>query len=355
MELVPDEVLANCFARLSPPEQALARLVCRRFYSILSTDAALQLRKWQGLLEPWLCVMGGVQEHHHEPMVELYDFLADKWRVMLPNPPTITFDFCCAVVKERLYKLGGFMGFLDFNVDKVPLMDVYNFRKHTWEKGRQMDEMREAFACGVINDRIYVAGGLVRKPFLQENLRVRSAEVYIPETDSWESIPAMKECRSCCASAVVGQKLYVIGGYGTDSILRSVEVFDPAIKTWEFRAQTPASWIIAGCAAIGHLIYFVVSSALEMEAVAVYDTQTDEWYVKGVIPLESLLNGSKGSLWGCTVLASKGKLYVLGGASSCSSGGLKCGLVYDPTLETWSPLKMMRSRRHGCAGVVIYL
>lgn len=47
----------------------------------------------------------------------------------------------------------------------------------------------------------------------------------------------MKEGRSCCASAVVGDKLFVIGGYGTESILRTVEMYDPVIDNWETRCE----------------------------------------------------------------------------------------------------------------------
>jgi len=148
-------------------------------------------------------------------------------------PSSTFFNFACAVLKSRLYMVGGFASLSSMS----PSVSVYDFSTNTWRKVAAMQQTREAFACGVVNGQIYVAGGLCWQPLHASNPRINTAEVYIPELNIWRSIANMKEGRSCCASAVVGDKLFVIGGYGTESILRTVEMYDPVIDNWETRCE----------------------------------------------------------------------------------------------------------------------
>lgn len=266
-------------------------------------------------------------------------------------PPNSFFNFSCAVVECNLYRVGGFVGLSDV----VSKMSVYNLRTNAWKEVNQMQELREACACGVIGGCIYVAGGYCRLRTMEP--RLSSAEVYVPEKNIWCPIASMKEGRSCCASAVVGEKLYVIGGYGKLNVLQTVEVYDPVVDTWERKASMPGLWILAGCASIGSKIYVIGSDmmAMDRQELAVYDTKLDAWDMVGPIPFDKLVTGFRCSLWGCAVAAAEGKLYVLGGASSYDAGGLSTVLVYEPVKDGWTTMRQMRSRRHGCAAVVIHL
>ncbi|KAH7291423.1 hypothetical protein KP509_29G016500 [Ceratopteris richardii] len=44
--------------------------------------------------------------------------------------------------------------------------------------------------------------------------------------------------QSCCASAVVGDKFVVIGGYGAPTVLRTVEVYDSAKSSRKSKLDT---------------------------------------------------------------------------------------------------------------------
>lgn len=351
MDSLPDHLLMQCLGRLSIPDQAVVRCVCRRLHDLLSAENVYDHRSRESLKEPWLCVLGGIQEDRGEVLAEMFDFKAKKWRPMPALPPSSFFNFSCAVVDGNLYEVGGFVGLSDVSSK----MSMYNTRTNAWEEVTQMAELREACACGVIRGCIYVAGGKCRLPSAEQ--RASSAEVYLPHENRWLPIRSMRECRSCCASAVVGEKLYVIGGYGTLNILQTVEMYDPIEDTWENKSSMPQVWIIAGCAQIGSKIYVVGSDVVAMDGqeLAVYDTIRDVWDVIGSIPFNKLVTGTKCSLWGCAVAAAQDKLYILGGASSYDGGGLNTVLVYDPVIHFWTTMRPMRSRRHGCAAVVISL
>lgn len=350
MDSLPDHLLQLCVWRLPTPDQAVARCVCRRFRYLFAAPFSFDVRARLHCLEPWLCVIGGIQEEKGELVAEMYDFRAQIWRRMPALPPNSSFNFSCAVVGCNLYAVGGFVRLSD-NASKMP---VYNFQTNTWKTANQMHLLREACGCGVIGDRIYVAGGFCR--LKSHEKRLRCAEVYLPDRNVWCSIASMMEGRSCCASAVVGGKLYVIGGYGARTMLQSVEVYDPVEDSWMQGASMPRLWFLAGCAAIGSKIYVIGSDmhAMDGQELAVFDTKLDAWTIVGSIPFNELVTGSKCSLWGCAVASIGDKLYVLGGASSYDGGGLNSALVYDPATEQWATMRQMRSRRHACAAVGIY-
>ena len=56
-----------------------------------------------------------------------------------------------------------------------------------------------------------------------------SVERYDPALDAWEAVAPMAEGRRDHAAAVLGGKLYAVGG----SWVSSVERYDPAVGAWE--------------------------------------------------------------------------------------------------------------------------
>ena len=60
---------------------------------------------------------------------------------------------------------------------------------------------------------------------------VNSAYVYDPQANAWTQLASMGTARKGPASAAVGGKLYVFGGFGTQR-LSTAEVYDPASDGW---------------------------------------------------------------------------------------------------------------------------
>jgi N-acetylneuraminic acid mutarotase len=62
---------------------------------------------------------------------------------------------------------------------------------------------------------------------------VNSVYVYDPQADAWTQLAGMNIARRLHASAAVGGKLHVFGGYGAGSVrLCTAEVYDPASDSW---------------------------------------------------------------------------------------------------------------------------
>jgi N-acetylneuraminic acid mutarotase len=92
----------------------------------------------------------------------------------------------------------------------------------------------------VLNNQIYVIGGGngLNTPV------VPTVEVYEPSTDSWITKSDMPTPRSHLATAVVGGKIYAIGGcVGPPnwSGLANVEVYEPAKDTWSIKSKMPTA------------------------------------------------------------------------------------------------------------------
>ena len=95
-------------------------------------------------------------------------------------------------------------------------------------------------ASGVINGKWYVAGG---------GQGTQHLDMYDPNTNTWTEKAPIPAGHSGGAGAVLGQKLYVIGGYdpSTGQYLNSVHAYNPATNTWATRASmpTPRSNLVA--------------------------------------------------------------------------------------------------------------
>jgi kelch-like protein 10 len=61
---------------------------------------------------------------------------------------------------------------------------------------------------------------------------LRGGEKYNPETDTWSHIPDMRRIRYSMATAVLDDKIYVIGGDGPFRSLKRVEYFREEKNIW---------------------------------------------------------------------------------------------------------------------------
>lgn len=133
----------------------------------------------------------------------------------------------------------------------------YNPSTNLWAVKRVPPSVHNTGAVGVINGKLYLAGGS------DQQFRVNPAmEVYDEATNTWKSGPRMLDARASAASAVVKGKLYVAGGSdagGAPSVDR-LTVFDPATNTWTEKAPMPAEGRRAGAAEANGLLFVMGGS-----------------------------------------------------------------------------------------------
>jgi len=157
-----------------------------------------------------------------------------------------------------------------------------------------MPTARESVASCVVDDKIYVLGGV---PEAFDN-PLTTNEHYDPSSDSWSIMASMASARAWMVAGTVNGKCYVIGGYDTDSgtTLGLVEEYDPASNSWRDRASMPTSRWDHASAVVGGLIYvFGGTDGFKIiHEVEVYDPAGDQWTTLGPMPAPPSLSINAG-------------------------------------------------------------
>ncbi len=154
--------------------------------------------------------------------VEQYDPTTDTWTIKA-DMPTARFYPCGAVVKDKIYVIGGIYS------ETGPVLQTveeYDPVTDTWTQKMDMPTARCRFATGAVAGKIYaIGGGLVSgAPFA-------SIEQYDPMTDSWMPKSPMPTARRALAASVVDAKILAIGGIGSSgtTALSTVEEYDTGL------------------------------------------------------------------------------------------------------------------------------
>jgi N-acetylneuraminic acid mutarotase len=240
----------------------------------------------------------------------------------------------------------------------------------TWTKKKNMPLASHHVAFAELNGKIYVMGGFVKPakgPTAWEP--IDNAWEYDPAKDTWRALAPLPTKRGSPNAAVVGGKIYVIGGAGIhpgskETSLhparphRSVsanEVYDPVTNTWETRQPMPTARNHAAIGVVNNKIYIVggrlgaafSTRASNTDIVEEYDPATDQWgALKAPMP-----TARSAVAWGTY----KGKIYVAGGEERIKpwQSTFRAVEAYDPRTNTWAILPPMRFPRHGLAGDIV--
>jgi len=192
------------------------------------------------------------------PTVQVYDVAAGSWGTAssLPSP---RFSSAVELVGTDVHLIGGWSFDRSNNVS-VASHDVFDLTSRTYLGGAHasMATARNHAFSGVIGGKIYVTGG--RSPGHEGNdgQNVTSTEVYDPGPDSWSPAADLPTPRSGGASAVVGGKLYVLGGQlPGNTVYKTIERFDPSSGAWQKLDDMPVYAAGQRAVAIGGDIYMI--------------------------------------------------------------------------------------------------
>jgi N-acetylneuraminic acid mutarotase len=172
-----------------------------------------------------------------------YDPKADAWKALAPVPAARG-SANALVVDGRIHLIGG--ATLPTGTKEEWLHPsrnvsvgthlVYDPAANAWSKRADMPTPRNHAAAGVIDGRIYVAGGRAGSVFIPNALNLDLVEEYNPATDQWVLRAPMPTPRSATTWGVHNGRLYVAGGEIRHrdfwATYTTVEAFDPRSNTW---------------------------------------------------------------------------------------------------------------------------
>ena len=161
------------------------------------------------------------------------------------------------------------------------IVSRFNAVDHWWEDVAGMTSVRRGLCAVALNGHVYAIGGHERlKP-----LDLNSVEKYDPERDQWEAVASMDEQRCFASAAVVGNKIFVVGGTGNYFLpLSNCELYDPVTDMWSLlqaELNVPRSNAAVGKA---KKKIFVFGGTYTNGIVEYYDGDKEEWKEIGRIP-----------------------------------------------------------------------
>ena len=196
----------------------------------------------------------------------------------------------------------------------------------SWTSKKNMPTIRLGLSTAVVGGKIYAIGGVK----YHSNRAISNVEVYDPESDTWEARANMPTARWGLTTAVVDGIIYAIGGVtaiytSNDQFLGVVEAYDPATDTWTKKRNMPSprGELVSGV--VNGKIY-VIGGGGGLTRVGRYDPQTNSWSTKASLPEPRSAAGAA---------AVDGVIYVVAGQKGFG-GGFKTVFAYNAATNKWT-------------------
>ena len=173
----------------------------------------------------------------------------------------------------------------------LSLRQIETFADQDWELKTQLPTERVIFATAVVGNKIYLIGGtLYQNKAVRGPYGISTVEAYDTQTNTWQRVADMPTPRHGAKAAVVNNTIFVFGGWNgpQNHALRkypvSVEAYNPRTDTWIPKQDMPVSRVEFGIGVVDGKIYIIGgamrSGGERMGRVDVYNPATDTW-VKG--------------------------------------------------------------------------
>ncbi|TSA27894.1 MAG: hypothetical protein D4R67_05220 [Bacteroidetes bacterium] len=200
-----------------------------------------------------------------------------------------------------------------------------------------MPTARSQSASALLNNKIYVIGG--GEPVDPIGFTV---EVYTPSSNTWTTGVSLPHQRYAHSAVAFENKIYVIGGSDYTYMLPDVLTFDTITNTWATVTQLPTPRQALTSVVVGGTIYVIgglLESGLRTGIVEAYDHLADTWTTKTAMPTARCGTGS------CVI---NDEIYVFGG-EGCPGGAYNIVEKYDPSTDSWTSFSTMPATRRACS------
>lgn len=233
-----------------------------------------------------------------------YSSKNDDWKqIAIMN--TQGWNVNLAEIEGIIYAIGG-----DPFRDRI---ESYDPLKNKWNVLSPMPTARQHSNCCVVNNRIYVVGGITTW-----TNNTDKNEMYDPRTDSWQTLSPLPMLCGNPIIASVNNDIYALCG-------NILWMYDTLTDKWETKKNCPA-WVstMFGCAVINNKIIIVSGQNKEEKAVSsvyIYNTTNNIWVKSTDLPKPRQLGG---------IATLKDKIYIIGG---CDTEFNIYDNVYEGTLS----------------------
>jgi N-acetylneuraminic acid mutarotase len=265
------------------------------------------------------------------------------------------------VLDGKIYVAGGL---LSPNTGYSAHFEAYDPAQDRWTRLATLPQARHHIALAAAGARIFGIGGFSGG---FPNWKAESdVFLYDPTSDRWHQGPALPSPRAEGITAVVADKVYLIGGrvpdkpgsahfndHG-DTVIG--ESLDTSTGRWTRIADAPTARNSAASAVIGGLVYVVGGrqalrqpngslQQVNVPQLEVFDPATNRWNSRAPMPQAQ---------GGLAAAAQGGKLYVFGGEQWVPEHKVFSeSWVYDPATDRWTSLPPLPTPRHGLGAATL--
>lgn len=211
-----------------------------------------------------------------------------------------------------------------------------------WHDRQPMPTSRLGPASAVLDNRLYVIGGLSYHGVLD------LCQVYDPLTDTWHQIDFMPTRRAYASAVDYQGKIYVLGGEALGQRTSIVHSYDPQLDRWSQLEPLPSGRSRFGAGVLDGKIYTFGGYQTD-GAIYRYEINSNEWQQIGMLPKAH---------FGMSVTVHNGLFYIIGG-SHPDEFWLTDVTVFDPASGIFSSRAPMptarRDHRANLIGDKIYI
>lgn len=257
--------------------------------------------------------------------IDCFDPGTCTWTKKQATSPLIH-HFQPVVWGDKIYMVGAMTG----NYPKEPPMShvqIYDPQRDRWSEGDEIPPPRRRGSAGTVvyGDKIYMACGITLG---HTSGTTNLFDEYDPATGKWRELPPAPHARDHFHAAVVGDKLYCVGGRNTSyhepgnfgaffgAVIPEIDCYDFSSGAWTtLDSRLPIGTAAGGIATLDdRIIYFGGENAQTAQANAwLFDPSALTWTA-----LADLNQGRHGS----QAVVYAGKVYIAGGSPKRGGGKL---------------------------------
>ena len=217
------------------------------------------------------CINGGLSN----PLVDdllYYNTTLEAWSILETSEPLVSpLSYANGEVldsQEKLYRFNGTV-----NGELNDLIEIIDLNTGEVSYGAINPVPRRAAGSAQRNDNIYVFGGCI-DPANQGIPQSYTGELYYYNYDfnSWTQLASMPNPRET-RGEIVGNKLYVVGGYNGD-VSNRIDVYNISTNEWENQFVMPFS-VSAQAMSVSGSIIFIVGDYDNLERIAYFDIESE--------------------------------------------------------------------------------
>ena len=191
-----------------------------------------------------LVVAGGLDGTNHLDSAEMYTPDKNQWKVIASMNQSRSHNALVSC-NDFIYALGGYYKSLSGesetylnSVERLFLSGQIG--EESWEYVKPMYTPRRHVAAVCCKGYIYAIGGQSKPPTdVCTSATLKSVEKYDPARKEWAPVASMNFGRACHSACVMNDRIYVVGGLDENNeVVTQIECYDPLFNLWTIDEDT---------------------------------------------------------------------------------------------------------------------